>query len=892
MIVGLTGRNGSGKGTVAKWFEDRGFHFRSLSDAIRGYLRDRGLDVSRDNLIAGGRRLRSEGGPGVLAERTLKALPYGRPAVIDSIRNPAEVEVLRGRADFVLLEITADERVRYDRMVARNRGGDARSFDEFRRHEQAELSSTDSAAQQLHTTAELRDLEVPNDSDIEALHARLAGIFPGISGDTYDPAPVDVLITGGAGFIGTEVCAALVERGDTVRCMDVGGFARMGNLADHERVDVIVGDVLDPELIGTLVSRAGIVMHLAAVVGVDRYLSDPEQVLDVNIGGSRNVMRACLAHDVPVMVASTSEVYGARSLDLRESMGPDVGDLANSRWSYSISKATVEQYAHALGRRGLRFVVTRYFNVYGALLDHPGAGRVLGKFLGCIQAGEPLPLVDGGQAVRAFCHIDDALRAILGLLDALPDNDAIAGRAFNIGRDEPVTIAEFAARVVKHSGHPAGTVDVPAAEHFGEGFEEIPRRVPDVRAIREAIGFEATISLDEGLRSALDHWGLLADDDTPASAAAPVPFIRPCVEPDNALLARLAVSLQTGHLTNRGAELRAFEAEIAGFLGGGEAIATSSGSGALLLSTLALGARGKAVLPSFTYIATLNAVVWAGLEPVFCDIDPGTWTMCPEALRAVLAEHDDVGLVVPVNVYGVPPDLTAITRSARESGAEVLYDNAHGFGTEVGGARLPADSPVSVYSLHATKVLPAVEGGAIVTSDPALVAELRRLCNHGLDTTLTRSRPGFNFKMSELHAAVGRHSLAGLTDAIARRRHYAAALPGVIDGAPSFANQRVPDDVRSNNQNLTVTVEAASGSAAGGIGAVARLFDKHGVGARRYFHPPLHDLELYAGKWRLPTTDDVCSRLLCLPMWSRMDDAVLQRIAAGIRATDRALAAG
>lgn len=177
MIVGLTGRNASGKGTVADWLVQQGFVYFSLSDAIRTWLAEQGLDARRDHLIYGGRTLREQGGAGVLAQRTLAVLPGGRDCLIDSVRNPAEVEVLRQRADFVLIEVTASEAVRYERLRARGRAGDAQSFAEFQRQEQAELTSTEPAAQQLHTTAALADVQVSNDGDLNALHAQLSQLL-------------------------------------------------------------------------------------------------------------------------------------------------------------------------------------------------------------------------------------------------------------------------------------------------------------------------------------------------------------------------------------------------------------------------------------------------------------------------------------------------------------------------------------------------------------------------------------------------------------------------------------------------------------------------------------------------------------------------------------------
>ncbi|MCO4762473.1 MAG: AAA family ATPase [Myxococcales bacterium] len=180
MIIGLTGRNGAGKGTVAEWFTARGYHFTSLSDAIRRDLRARGLEVTRDNLIAGGRRLRTEGGAAVLGAKSLAHIRSQAPGdwVVDSVRNPAEVTALRESADFVLLDVTAAPQTRYDRVVLRNRGGDATSFAEFLRQEEAELNSTDEVAQRLVATAKLADFRVSNDGDVQALHHALESLFP------------------------------------------------------------------------------------------------------------------------------------------------------------------------------------------------------------------------------------------------------------------------------------------------------------------------------------------------------------------------------------------------------------------------------------------------------------------------------------------------------------------------------------------------------------------------------------------------------------------------------------------------------------------------------------------------------------------------------------------
>lgn len=322
-------------------------------------------------------------------------------------------------------------------------------------------------------------------------------------------AEYDFLITGGAGFIGASLATRLRAEGHTVVCLDVIPFDRLEPLSDDPGLTCVTGDVGDAATVARWVGACRRVVHLAAVVGVDAYMRDPERVLDVNILGTRHVLRACLQHSRPVLFTSTSEVYGQNEAKLSETGARIYGSYLSPRWCYALSKACGEQYAHALARRGLAHVTVRFFNVYGPGLDRPGSGRVVSCFLGQLAEGIPLTLVDGGEAVRAFCFVDEAIEATARLAMGMGADVPWMGRAFNIGRDEPVTMRELAERMIRMTGHQAGTVDVPGSQHFGAGFEDIPRRVPDVSALAELLGFRAQIDLEEGLRRTLASVGLL-----------------------------------------------------------------------------------------------------------------------------------------------------------------------------------------------------------------------------------------------------------------------------------------------------------------------------------------------------------------------------------------------
>lgn len=373
-----------------------------------------------------------------------------------------------------------------------------------------------------------------------------------------------------------------------------------------------------------------------------------------------------------------------------------------------------------------------------------------------------------------------------------------------------------------------------------------------------------------------------------ATAPERVPWVRPIFEGIDATLARIRVALASGQASNDGPQVRELERRLARYLGSPECVAVASGSNALTLAIHALGipAGSRAVLPAFTFIATLNATVQAGVSPVFCEVEPDTWTLSPTHLRELLAADPGIRLVVPVNVFGVPPDLSAIRQVMEGSGAALLLDNAHGVGTEQHGARWASEAPVQTFSFHATKVLPAGEGGAVVAADPRLTAEMKRLRNHGIASDSLASSSGYNAKMSELHAAVAMRSLADLDEALGRRREYAHRIRRVLveECADACVVQRIPEGVRSNFQNLGVLCRPETGH---GVAAVQAALDRQGIETRRYFYPPLHQLPAYRGRFALPVTDHVGETILCLPLYSRMEPAVLHRIEAALRQVDR-----
>lgn len=310
-----------------------------------------------------------------------------------------------------------------------------------------------------------------------------------------------VLITGGAGFVGSHLCDAFIDRGDEVICLDEGSRRKIDHLIGNVKFLYVNDSILNGEMVDTLVARADLVYHLGAVVGVEHYVADPYKVLNVNVNGTQEILRAAFRHGKKVVFSSTSEVYGRNpKVPWSEEDDRVLGSTAIDRWCYSTSKAVGEHFCHAYKAMGLPVVITRYFNVYGPRLDKLNKGRVITIFLGQILDGKPITVVGDGAQTRCFTYIDDAVRATMeaGL------NPAAEGLIFNIGTDVETTVMDLAEAMVRVSGSSSTIQCVPQEKIYGTSYEDISRRVPDVTRMKTILGVTPEVSLEEGLRRTID----------------------------------------------------------------------------------------------------------------------------------------------------------------------------------------------------------------------------------------------------------------------------------------------------------------------------------------------------------------------------------------------------
>ena len=305
------------------------------------------------------------------------------------------------------------------------------------------------------------------------------------------------LVTGGAGFIGSHLADRLLARTDEELLLfddfSSGSRANVEHLLDEPRVEIREGDIRDEEQVDRAVGEADRVYHLAAAVGVKKIVEDPLPSFETNVTGTHSVLEAARREEVPVFVASSSEVYGkSPNLPFSEEDDRVLGPVQVPRWSYATGKAADEFLALAYHEEyATPTVVGRFFNVVGPRQSSQ-YGTVVPRFIEQALAGEPLTVYDDGTQTRSFAHVADAVEAVHKLLTT----EEASGEVFNVGAPDPVTINELAERVLERTGSDSPIHHMPLEAVYGDDFEEPPHRYPDTSKLEATIGTTPRSDLD------------------------------------------------------------------------------------------------------------------------------------------------------------------------------------------------------------------------------------------------------------------------------------------------------------------------------------------------------------------------------------------------------------
>ena len=303
------------------------------------------------------------------------------------------------------------------------------------------------------------------------------------------------LVTGGAGFIGSHLIEAILHRDDEVVLIDNLRTGVMSNLSkSRSRIQFNQGTVLDVKLVDKLISECDYVIHLAAILGVFNIVNNPLESLKTNLQGSEIILETADKYKKPVLIASTSEVYGKNDkVPLNDEDDRIIGHPLKSRWSYSEAKAVDESLAYFYYlENNLPIRIVRLFNTVGPR-QVGNYGMVVPRFITAALKQQPLEVYGSGEQIRCFCHVDDAVRALLLVMDS---EDTI-GEVFNVGNNQQISIMELAKKVIEITGSKSEIIKIPYSQAYPEGFEDMQRRVPDISKILNLLGWSPKIALDQ-----------------------------------------------------------------------------------------------------------------------------------------------------------------------------------------------------------------------------------------------------------------------------------------------------------------------------------------------------------------------------------------------------------
>ena len=342
-----------------------------------------------------------------------------------------------------------------------------------------------------------------------------------------------------------------------------------------------------------------------------------------------------------------------------------------------------------------------------------------------------------------------------------------------------------------------------------------------------------------------------------------VPYCRPLVPPRDSLQEKLDEVLSSGQFTNNGSQKSELEALLSTFLGVEHLSLVSNGTLALQLAVQVLGLKDEVITTPFTFAATAHSLLWNGVTPVFCDVDPVTLNLDASQIEALISEKTTG--ILPVHCFGIPCDVDTIQSIADQFGLSVLYDAAHCFGVELRGSPIGTFGDASVFSTHATKIFHTLEGGIVCCATREIKEKIDRASNFGFLQDGDISSLGTNAKLNEVQAGFGLCTLPMVSEEIARREKVVAVYREQLD-LPEILLPPVPEDVSLNYYNFTIRVRAEYRD------PLLQYLLNEGITARRYFYPLVNEMNLYKGRFvaATPVAKRVAQEVLSLPLYGLM----------------------